>query len=94
MEIRKLEVQVNKEFLIEFESIPSSGYVWCLEGGLDETFHNNAKTKSKTKQIGGKAIQTFTFVALRRGDYELVFRLKRPWEKDILNERRFQVHVQ
>ncbi|MFH1295848.1 MAG: protease inhibitor I42 family protein [Bacteroidota bacterium] len=42
---------------------------------------------------GGNAIETWTFIGLQKGDYQLVFNYKRPWEEEIVKTEKISVTV-
>ncbi|MFH1113602.1 MAG: protease inhibitor I42 family protein [Pseudomonadota bacterium] len=79
-------VQINREFSIELNENPSTGYKW--EINFDKEFLRLQKrdyrsgdpTEPPRPGAGGKAI--FFLVPLRTGETQLTFTEKRPWEKD------------
>ncbi|TSA24485.1 MAG: hypothetical protein D4R67_11705 [Bacteroidetes bacterium] len=89
---------VNEPVELKFEACLTCGYEWFLES-VDTT---KVKLLSKSsepinpdpKVVGGNAIETWTFVGLQQGDYQLVFNYKRPWEDTIQKTEKIRLIVQ
>jgi predicted secreted protein len=87
-------VKVNKEFKIPLDSNPSTGYKW--EASFDKAFlklkADHFKRPAKAP-IGAGGTQTFVFLPIKKGETELRFVYKRPWEKTIGREKTFRIRI-
>ena len=89
---------VNEQFELQFEACLTCGYEWFLEP-VDTTkvklLSKSSEPKSQDPNlVGGNAIETWTFIGLQKGDYQLVFNYKRPWEEEILKTEKIRLIVE
>ena len=90
----ELKAGLNKEFTISLESNPSTGYSWVAEVDgdfLNLTNHSYIPDEPIIPGSGGK--ENFSFVPVKIGETNLIMLYKRPWEKDAIEERIFQVII-
>ena len=84
-----LVAAVGQEIHIDLESFPGSGTIWEYRGGTSDTLVFLGETRTKIDEtIGGPVRQSFRFRANRPGSYELLFDLKRPWERETRRSKR------
>ena len=89
---------INKSFTVTFKGCPTCGFSWFLEP-VDTT---KIKLLSKTIKpinkdpgmVGGYALETWTFVGLRKGVYQFVFYYKRPWLEERSATKRIRVIIE
>ena len=92
-----VNVTVNDTFGLKFEACHDGGYHWFLDSVDRSKIRLINKTcepaSGKPHQIGGNVIETWTFEALRAGEYTLLFYYKRPWLDRIENTEEVRVIV-
>jgi predicted secreted protein len=75
---------------------PGSGYLWTmgdLPRGLEE-IDRRFEGSSEADVVGGSGRRIFRLRASTPGEYELEFRLKRPWEEEPLERRVMRLVVE
>ena len=77
------QMKVGEIKTIELTSIPTSGYLWEYELSSKELVEIDSELIANNKVLGGKAVEIFKIKALKKGSINIVFNLRRPWEKDI-----------
>jgi len=92
-----IRTEVNVSFVIKQEACLSCGYDWFMEAvdtsAIKLLDKSNEPINPDRKVIGGNAIVIWQFVALKTGNYQLVFYYKRPWEEEILKTERIKIIV-
>ena len=86
-------VQAGQDFSIDLEAMPGAGYMWEIVRQPDELNLISQEVVDIAKEIGGNSTQRFTFLAQKPGNYDLIFQLKRKWEKDPVRISRFSIHA-
>ena len=89
---------VNEQFELQFEACLTCGYEWFLES-VDTTKIKLLSKSSEPKShdpnlVGGNAIETWTFIGLQKGSYQLVFNYKRPWLEEIQKTEKIKLIVE
>jgi len=92
----KIAVETGKEFVIDLESNPTTGYSW--QETHDEmivrlTGKTYEQSGTGTPVVGGGGVETFRFQALKSGTTEIEFFYKRAWEAEPIKETKFYVIV-
>ena len=95
---RVIRKGVNEQFELKFEACHSCGYIWILES-VDTTTIKLLGKSSEPKShdpnlVGGNAIETWTFIGLQKGSYQLVFNYKRPWLEEIQKTEKIKLIVE
>jgi len=86
-------VQAEQRFVIDLEALPGAGYMWGISQQPVELELLKQEVVSISKAIGGPSTQRFTLVAHQSGNYDLVFELKRKWEKDPVKTSEFSIQA-
>jgi inhibitor of cysteine peptidase len=94
-----IDSSVNKQFivLIALESNPSTGYSWQAEYNtemlelIEQTFEPGEYAKENIVGAGGTEL--FRFKALSKGQTDITFNYKRPWETEVLETKVFTVDI-
>jgi inhibitor of cysteine peptidase len=77
-------VEEGKEFTIRLSSNPTTGYRWKPAGPLDDRtvrFVRSQYTPFEGGGAGSGGEESWTFLAVNRGDAEITMEYVRPWEK-------------
>jgi predicted secreted protein len=77
------QMKVGEIKTIELTGIPTSGYLWEYELSSKGNVEIKSELVTNDKLLGGKATEIFKIKALKKGTINIVFNLRRPWEKDI-----------
>jgi predicted secreted protein len=90
----ELNAKLNQPFEITLASKALAGYEWKP---VFNTFAlkllGTRRTRGK-RSFGASGQEIFRFEAVRPGDYDISFELKRPFEKGPVERRNFSLHVQ
>ena len=89
---------MGKDFVIELDSNPTTGYRWQLARPLDNTIIKLIKTEytpGKEKLIGAGGKERWTFKATNKGEASIYLKYVRPWEKDTApaNRKEFKIII-
>jgi len=88
---------VNGSFDIKLEACLTCGYDWFPEpldtSAIKLLDKSSQPNNPDPNMVGGNAIVTWRFVALKPGNYILVFNYKRPWMEEIQNTEKIRVIV-
>lgn len=77
------QVKKNEIFTVELEEPSSAGYLWRFLPQEHLTVCGmNTKILEEEPRPGSPVLKTFFLQAKEIGEYELVFELTRPWEKE------------
>ena len=93
-QVRRIVAHVGKEFTIELEANPTTGYSW--EPQLDKNgveLVKSSYTPSKTSRLGGGGKQTFNFLPRKKGEVMIRMRYRRPWGGSTPKETLYSVNV-
>ncbi len=93
----EIEVRAGKEFVIDLESNPTTGYTW--QETHDSTAiklieKNYEQSETETPVMGAGGVETFRFQALKSGATKIEFVYQRAWEAEPINEKTFSVTVE
>ena len=91
-----IDTGVNQQFVIALGSNPgSTGYSW--QESYDETMLKLVeyiyKEEAKGGLVGAGGVEYFRFKAVKTGRTEITMVYQRLWEKEILNQKVFAVHI-
>ena len=86
-------VTPGEKFTIDLEAVPGGGYLWSIAKNPNGLELISQDVLSVSKEIGGNSIQRFTLSAKLPGVFELIFELKRSWEKQSAKTAVFSIHV-
>ena len=94
---KAIVVAPGKEFVIDLESNPTTGYSW--QETHDEmivrlTGKTYEQSVTGTPVVGGGGVESFRFQALKSGTTEIEFFYKRAWEEEPIKETKFHVIVE
>jgi len=84
---------VGQPLTIDLQAIPGAGYMWEIEPPPLALEVLDNMVVAQSEEVGGPALQRFTLLPHKPGDYSLVFSLKRKWEKQSARTKIFSVHV-
>lgn len=94
MNLVRLNVNIQEEFMISLKATPTTGYTWGAQ--FDETM---VQLKGKhfdldpTSSIGGGGTETFTFNPRGKGETVIIMRYKRSWEEKALKEIHYHLVI-
>jgi predicted secreted protein len=94
--MEEMTVSVGQNFDLTLPVSLGTGYSWQLVSNNSFKLFDQKTLSNNTSDKDGKSEkQVFTLSALEKGTYELVFELRRPWEKDAKNaeQKVFKVKV-
>lgn len=93
-EVENIIVNKSKEFTINLESNPTTGYQWIpiFNTSIINLISHNFQP-STTKLIGSPGTEMFKFKAVNYGTQSLKMIYKRSWEKEPAKERLFVINV-
>jgi predicted secreted protein len=87
-----IRVAAAQPFDVELGSGPSTGYVWRLAAHPPEVrLVESDFRQAPDAAIGDGGTQVFQLVADSPGSFEVCFVLKRPWEDEVVLERKFAI---
>ena len=92
-----IRTKVNKSFEIKLDACHTCGYSWFL-APMDTTKIQHLGTTSEPKikvpeLVGGNAIETWSFIGLKKGTQVLEFYYKRPWLQEIHSRKKIKVII-
>jgi predicted secreted protein len=91
-ELRKLTAKIGTTLKLSLESNLTTGYKW--EPVYDnEAFVVSSEYHPKSEAVGGGGTQMFKIVPIRKGEFLLKIRYKRPWETEAIKEEKFVIIV-
>jgi predicted secreted protein len=92
----RIEKNVNEKFDITIEACHDAGYRWFLEP-VDTTriklLSCTSKPVNEKFKFGGNVYETWTFIGFQRGEYQLVFNYRHPWQDKIDRTEKFTVVI-
>ena len=103
--IAEITAHQNEEFIVSVHGNPTTGYGWYLDNSNNGSLQctNLDKYNSCTdyvvnphpeRMVGVGGVYYFIFKGGEKGDFELKFVNKRPWEKTNYKERTLTVHIE
>lgn len=89
--------RVQEPFEIKLEGCPTCGYTWFLEP-FDSTAirllrHSTIPLNQNPGAVGGNALEVWNLTGLRKGEFQLTFRYKRPWLEEVEKREQFRVRI-
>ena len=93
MSSQKLNVRLGNEFLIELPSNRTTGHRW--EATYDKLLLQLSTSNYKriSEKTGGGGIESFTFMACKKGSTLIRMLYKRPWEETSSKEILYSVTI-
>jgi predicted secreted protein len=89
-----VQVAHGSTFGIELIERSTAGYTWRLEQPVDGVeLLESSLTPPPAGHVGASGTRHFRFRATKRGNYGLVFQLRREWEEDPVERRTVQIEV-
>ena len=94
-----IRTAAGRQFTIELESNPTTGYEWCPAFSEDRVRlirHEGPRVEEKPAartRLGAGGVDRFVFEALAEGETSVQMTLKRAWESVHLEQRTFRVVV-
>lgn len=88
------DLSVGKKITFELQENLGTGYSWIMAGNNDNVTMLVNKERIESGVPGSPDIIRFTFEAKHRGISEIIFELRRPWEKSTCPASRFFVFIQ
>jgi predicted secreted protein len=87
------DIQAGTDLNILFESNPSTGYLWQVNGLDAQLIQQMGKSElvMRSGQIGSPQTQIMNFSGIQNGYATLVFNYRRPWEADASPSRRIYI---
>jgi predicted secreted protein len=85
----EIHAAIGQTFAIELESVPTAGYVWDVECGVNGV-DLVAREQLSSPSVGGATIEKLVFSGTAASQGELVLSLGRSWEsqpKEIIRIR-------
>ncbi|MDD5085904.1 MAG: protease inhibitor I42 family protein [Candidatus Omnitrophica bacterium] len=92
----EVSVVKGQTLKLELEANPTTGYMWEIEKISPDGLLEKAGDYSYRRQfnlIGGGGLQIFSFNAVKKGEAELGFVYRRPWEDKKQVAKKFNVRV-
>jgi inhibitor of cysteine peptidase len=92
---KSVTVAVGTHFTIELEENPTTGYKWSSPEFDEKILALTADqyTPAEGAAVGGGGTRKFRFVARSAGRTTIRLAYKRPWERDVAPEARFELTV-
>jgi len=89
--------RVQEPFEIKLEGCPTCGYAWFL-GPFDSTAirllsHSTISLNKDPGVVGGNALEVWNLTGLRKGEFQLTFRYKKPWIEAVEKTEQFRVKI-
>jgi len=89
--------RVQEPFNIKLEGCPTCGYAWFLEP-FDSTAirllsHSTISLNKGPGVVGGNALEVWNLTGLRKGEFQLTFRYKKPWLEAVETTELFRVKI-
>jgi predicted secreted protein len=89
-----VQVAHGSTFGIQLSERSTAGYTWRLEQPVDGVeLLESSLTPPPAGHVGASGTRHFRFRATKRGNYGLVFQLRREWEEDPVEHRTVQIEV-
>jgi predicted secreted protein len=90
-----VQIKVADMLEVRLASNPSTGYMWYVHPKSTALLKLTGQTKTDAAEpgVGRPIVQVFTFQPKRAGDVILLLRYARSWEKPVLGEEQFTLHV-
>jgi inhibitor of cysteine peptidase len=86
-----IERAVGESVVIRIPANPTTGYAWEIESCDSRLRCLELAYRRTSSRIGGGGIQRFEVTALEAGDFNIRFRLRRPWETEAKEVRTYRI---
>jgi inhibitor of cysteine peptidase len=92
---RDVEIKVGDTLEVRLASNPSTGYMWYVHPKSTALLKliGQTHTDAADPGVGRPIVQVFTFQPRRASDVILLLRYARAWEKPVLGQEQFSLHV-
>jgi inhibitor of cysteine peptidase len=96
-----VQIKAGDTLVVRLSSNPSTGYMWYIHPKSTALLRPTGQTQTKPEEpgdgrpmaVGRPIVQVFTFQPRRKGDGILLLHYVRSWEKPMLGEEQFTLHV-
>jgi inhibitor of cysteine peptidase len=90
-----VQIKVGDTLEVRLASNPSTGYMWYVHPKSTALLKLAGQTQTDAADpgVGRPIVQVFTFQPKRAADVILLLRYARAWEKPVLGEEQFTLHV-
>lgn len=90
-----VQIKVGDTLEVRLASNPSTGYMWYVHPKSTALLKLTGQTQTDAADpgVGRPIVQVFTFQPRRAGDVILLLRYARAWEKPVVGEEQFTLHV-
>ena len=94
MVFEQRKVRVGETFEIRLDANPSTGFAWQVSCDANSLKLVNKTFDRASNSMGAGGTDVWKFEALRAGNSNLTFELRRSWEKDVQAARVYEIEVQ
>ena len=96
-----VQIKAGDTLEVRLNANPSTGYMWYVHPKSTALLRLTGQTQTEPTEsgegqpmaVGRPIVQIFTFQSRRKGDGILLLRYVRAWEKPMLGETQFTLHV-
>ena len=96
-----IQIKAGDTLEVRLSSNPSTGFMWYAHPKSTALLRLAAQSQTQPEEpgegqpmvVGQPIVQIFTFQSRRKGDGILLLRYVRSWEKPVLGETQFTLHV-
>ena len=96
-----IQIKAGDTLEVRLSSNPSTGYMWYVHPKSTALLRLTGQTQTKPPEpgagqpmmVGQPIVQIFSFQSKRKGDGILLLHYVRSWEKPVLGEVQFTLHV-
>ena len=96
-----IQIKAGDTLEVRLSSNPSTGYMWYVHPKSTTLLRLTGQSQTEPPEpgegqpmvVGQPIVQIFTFQSRRKGDGILLLRYVRSWEKPVLGETQFTLHV-
>lgn len=89
----RIDARLDKPLEIALPSASASGYEWSLRKDVAALKLLGRRRVANRSAFGAAGRQVFEFEPSERGDFEVTFDLRRPWEDEAVETREFEISV-
>ena len=91
------QIKVSEIFILNFKTCNTCGYEWKIADSIDTTrlkCISSGAVQNSPHTIGGYAFKSWSFQGITKGDYQLIFIYKRPWETEVRRKAIINVKIE
>ena len=90
---RAIKAAPGETFVIALAGNPTTGFVWEPEFDARQLKLLSREFQPPSEAIGAGGEERFHFQALGSGETEVLFKLRRAWEPEARERKRFQIAI-